>query len=69
MSQCNQMISLHKDLVKISKSKVRLALEILKTNKAAVKDNAQAKVIKHLADELKEPLRLATGLTYGGWSL
>ena len=43
------------DIPKVSRSKVRVALRRLKTNKATVKDDIAAKVIKYLANELTEP--------------
>ena len=47
-----------KDIPQVSHLKVRSALRRLKTNKATVKDDVPAKIIKHLADELTEPLTI-----------
>ena len=62
-----------KDIPQVSQLKVRSALRRLKTNKATVKDDIPARVIKYLADELTEPLtiiintafKMANGQTYG----
>ena len=57
------------DIPHISQSKVRFLLKKLSTNKATVKDDVPAKIIKHLAEELVEPLTLIinTGIKNGQW--
>ena len=62
-----------KDIPHVSHLKVRQCLRKIKTNKATVKDDVPAKVVKYLADELAEPLtliiiqqsKMVSGQTYG----